>query len=175
MVCLRLPKPAAAFAAIAIASAALLALPGAVALADDLECTVEGTQGDDDFRVGAALNPGDIVIEPDDIVCGGKGDDDLFGGFTGTFYGGPGDDRVPDLKGTFEGGPGDDKVSIMREDAIFEGGPGDDGVGEVRSGTFLGGPGADEVGTLFLGATFEGGPDTDTVTIDNGTFIPGPQ
>jgi hypothetical protein len=164
---------AAAFGAAALISGAMLALPGAAALADDLECTVEGTQGDDDFRVGSA-GAGEILIQADDIVCGGKGDDDVFGGFTGTFYGGPGDDRVPGLRGTFEGGPGDDKVSTQFS-GFFEGGPGDDGVGEVRSGTFEGGPGADEVGTVFSGATFVGGPGVDTVTTNNGTFIPGPQ
>ena len=63
-----------------------------VSAADD--CTVFGTSGNDTFVVG----PGSLPA--DSIICGGKGNDTLndvgftFATFSGTFYGGQGDDNV---------------------------------------------------------------------------------
>ena len=68
--------------------------------ADDLGCTVTGTDGDDVLRGG-----------PGDIVCGGEGNDRLRGG---------------DGSQTFHGGPGDDTLLGESDHDILHGGPGND-------------------------------------------------
>ena len=138
-----------------------------VSAADD--CTVFGTSGNDTFVIGPGLLPSDSII------CGGKGNDTLndagftFVTFSGTFYGGQGDDNVdtfPNFAGTFVGGQGNDSM-VSLDNGTFHGGQGDDRVGFLGGGWFDGGRGNDSVFEQ-RGGTYDGGPDSDVLEFDCG-------
>jgi hypothetical protein len=150
---------------------------------------VGGTAGND----GGSLPPGsgfNLDVGPSTVWCGFAGNDvvslnqgwvlagdgdDFFVTNTGTFVGGPGNDRSwrsSDNAGTFLGGPGDDDT--FSNSGRFEGGPGNDSVGYL-SGTFLGGGGNDSVYWLTGEGTFVGGAGDDVVDwMWSGTFVGGP-
>ena len=133
---------------------AVLAGPVPVVTAADLPCTVQGTPGDDIWEV-AGFDFGVPEIAGDAVVCGLGGNDTIYNNevfpFSGTFYGGKGDDVVGLLTGTFEGGPGTDGVVVLAGGS-FSGGKDPDVVQVACSGTFNGGPGADLAG-ISTGAT----------------------
>lgn len=132
----------------AMLAGAMLAGPIPVALAADVPCTVQGTQGDDQWEV-AGFDFGVPAIAADAVVCGGGGNDIIwnneFTTFSGTFYGGKGEDVVGHLTGTFEGGPGRDFV-VELAGGSFSGGQDTDVVQVACGGKFVGGPGADVAG-----------------------------
>ena len=75
-----------------------------------LECTINGTPGDDVLVGGAG----------DDVICGGAGDDVLRGaGGDDVLRGGAGEDRLI-------GGPGEDYLQGGRHDDLLRAGSGDD-------------------------------------------------
>jgi Ca2+-binding RTX toxin-like protein len=152
-----------------LAVAVLVALVPSAALADDLPCTVFGTDGDDIWTV---VPNGDwVLISYDAVVCGGDGDDVIMGGaFQGTFYGGKGDDGVQSSRGaTFYGGDGGDWMGDNL--GSFYGGDGNDSV--YRNAVeFYGGDGNDSVYKNY--GEFYGGDGEDVVfSYQGGTFVQG--
>lgn len=132
----------------AMIAGAMLAGPIPVAMAADLPCTVHGTPGDDQWEV-AGFDFGVPEIAADAVVCGGGGNDIIWNNeastFSGTFYGGKGEDVVGHLTGTFEGGFGRDFV-VELAGGTFSGGKDADVVQVACGGTFAGGPGGDLAG-----------------------------
>jgi hypothetical protein len=182
----------------AILVIALLAVGVGAASAALPECTVLGTEADDEWDGSTFVST--------DVVCGLEGDDAINGTFTGTFIGGPGMDFVEENRGIVYGGAGDDVVLFNRKVGVFHGGGGidvvlfnsgafrggshRDGVFENRGtfhgqagsdrvednfGLFRGGDGNDKVRTNRRSGTFYGGPGFDTVKVNKGKFFPGPQ
>jgi hypothetical protein len=139
---------------LALAAGALVAaMVPDVASAANPPCTVVGTPGNDTFATGSGY--GGTVIPADAVVCGGKGNDTIYGPspFTGTFYGGQGDEYVSLLSGgTVLGGQGDDFVYAMYS-GTFDAGLGDDRVCYLGGGTYNGGAGTDSVASIDPGAT----------------------
>jgi len=130
-------------ATLLVALSALLIGATASTVSAASDCTVFGTSGNDTFIVGPGQLPTDAII------CGGKGDDTLddvpfsFVTFSGTFYGGQGNDWMSDLTGgTFQGGGGDDGVEFFAS-GLFDGGRDNDTVEFQIGGTYRGGPGYD--------------------------------
>jgi hypothetical protein len=167
---------------------ALLALPVSIASAFTLTCTVSGTNGNDLFIVVSDTpdEPGEVAA--DAVICGRQGNDvldfqqDSVVNFTGTFYGGKGDDFVDGFDrfdGTFLGGYGDDSMAVLVGQGFFDGGAGNDQLTSLVGGTFKGRSGNDVLmdlssGSFFAGAgedqvlmqgggTYNGGRDTDTL------------
>ena len=133
------------------------------------DCTVFGTSGNDTFIVG----PGQLPT--DSIICGGKGDDTLddvgfsFVTFSGTFYGGQGDDvvgTIASFSGTFHGGQGNDTL-IFLDIGTFHGGQGNDQATFLLGGPFDAGRGSDSV-VIQHGGTYDGGADSDVLRFDCG-------
>jgi Ca2+-binding RTX toxin-like protein len=162
---------------IALITVMLAALVPSAALADESDCTVFGTEGDDVWTVVEYL--GRVLIDYDAVVCGGDGDDAIWGGaFQGTFYGGKGDDYLQYSKGaTFYGGDGFDSVSENMGRGTFYGGDGRDYVYR-NYGVFYGGDDDDVVyqNCKFLThyGEFHGGDGADVVLSDQGgIFVQG--
>lgn len=188
-----LPTKALHLSCALILIAALVAIGYPSVQAQQVECTITGTDGPDTLTgtdgndVICGLGGNDTIFggNGNDTIDGGDGDDILEGGnHDDTIYGGNGDDRIDGGNGTdflsgddgndeltgfhgddtIDGGLGEDDVFGGNGNDIIDGGPGNDLIdGGNNHDVIAGGEGNDDIDGFNGNDQIDGGPGDDIV------------